>query len=145
MAYATAADLAEETSEQRLLELTDDEGGLTLEASAVQAILTDQLQDASDLIDSYISQRYVVPLSPVPDVIESVCETITLYKLYLRRETVPDSRRDAYRDAIRWLEAVAAGKVSLPGGEVVSETAGGPQSSTTGVNRIFTRDTLVNY
>lgn len=146
MAYATIAELSEETDEARLLELADDSATGTLNDPTIQAVLDDTLQDASDLIDSYIGQRYAVPLTPVPLIVESHCVGISLYRLYLRREAVPESRRLAYQDIIRWLEGVAAGRITIPGAALGEEaTVGGPQSSTAGVERIFTRTTLTNY
>lgn len=146
MAYATRAELLQETSEARLLELADDSATGTLSDPTIQATLDDQLADATALIDSYLVQRYTVPLATVPTVIEAACTTIALYTLYLRRETVPESRRTAYEDTIRWLEAVAAGRVALPSATAAATaTVGGPRSTTDGVDRIFTRTTLANY
>lgn len=69
---------------------------------------------ASGLADSYISVRYLMPLPtavPIPDSLQSRVADLWRYGMdtIAPREDV----RKRYEDAIKWLEALAKGDVSL--------------------------------
>lgn len=75
------------------------------------------IDEACAVIDGYIGRRYRLPLSlpTVPSVLTSWARAIARYKLHGDRisgEPTDPIVRD-YKDAIRFLEQVAAGKFSL--------------------------------
>lgn len=66
---------------------------------------------AENLIDAACVARYVIPLSPVDDIIKQICGDITRYYLY--DDAVPDEVRKKYELAMKMLEAIKAGKMLL--------------------------------
>lgn len=145
MPYATVDDLVEELSEEVTLELTDDADTGTLADPAVQAICSDALGDASALIDSYAGAQYVVPLAPVPAIVNKYGTLIAAYYLYLRRGVVPAAVQAAYDNAVSWLKDLAKGTV------VIGETDEQPVLQTPGARaivagpQVFTRERLLTY
>lgn len=72
------------------------------------------ISDASAEIDGYLGTRYALPLSTVPDVLLRLCCDIGLYRLAnLRSLGDLEDLRKRYEDAVRYLELVAKGTVSL--------------------------------
>jgi phage gp36-like protein len=117
MAYCTLEDLKKALPEAALEELTDDEGA----GSIQDARVTEAIAQADALIDTYLGGRYAVPLSSVPAVVRQCSVDIALYYLYKRTVegfaesiTEPNTRRTAYKDALRILEDIRSGKMGLP-------------------------------
>lgn len=77
------------------------------------------LIDAAALIDSYIGRRYLLPLSVTPQVLIPYALDIARYRLdrIRNREDV----RLRYEDAIKWLEMIAKGTLTL-GTDVLTNT-----------------------
>src|SRR5690349_14046360 len=108
MAYATLADLKLRYGETEIVRLAAEDGQVDgpTDTARVDGILS----AASAAIDSYIGRRYQTPLSPVPEVIVDACCKLARYDLANGGQSQPsDQMRDARKDAIRWLESVAAG------------------------------------
>lgn len=150
MAYSVKADILELLPESVLIQLTDDENLKEVRDSRVN----EGIEQADAVIDSYISGKYTTPVSPVPNLIKAFSVNIAIYNLYSRRvETMPEARRDRYNDAIKQLDAISKGTMTLgtaPGVTAVGEI----QINTTyDDDRIFTRElpsdgstgTLDNY
>lgn len=117
MTYATPADLINRFGEKEAIALTD----RAFTGLVDEAVLAEALDQAGAEIDGYLGGRYVLPLSPVPRILTGYCCDIARYRLCGTGGVVTtDEIRDRYKDAIRFLELAAAGKVSLggmPGGE----------------------------
>lgn len=109
MPYAGVIDLLERFGESEVIQLTDRAAPLT--GDVVEDVAEKALADASAEIDSYIGVVYTLPLPSVPDVLLRVCCDIVRYRLYDDKATDEVSRR--YKEAVRWLEQIAQGKVSL--------------------------------
>lgn len=142
MTYASKQDLIDRFTEQELIELTD----MTNVPPEVidDTKVTRALTDTDSLINSYISTRYSVPVSPVPSILNEKACAITRYKLY--RNGCPDRVTSDNKDAIAWLNMVANGSVSL------ADVATAPIAQTSGSSvktnnsrRTFTRDTLRDF
>lgn len=143
MAYCTLADIKDQIDERKLIQLTDDEGlGVVGEARVTKAIA-----DADEQIDGHIGHRHMVPMEPAPAILRKYSVDIAIYNLYARRETVPDVRADRYKDAVRFLEMVALGKISLgsldPEGNPPASDA--PEMSVDNPERAFTRGSMEGF
>ncbi len=71
------------------------------------------LADADAEVDSYLTGRYSLPLSPVPGNIARLAAAIARYRLL--GDAVTEIARKDYEDARAWLREVAAGRVQIDG------------------------------
>ncbi|MCE5334266.1 MAG: DUF1320 domain-containing protein [Desulfobacteraceae bacterium] len=143
MSYCTNEDIRNQIEEARLVQLTDDEGTGTVEEDRV----TQAIADANSEIDGYLGLRMKLPLAPVPVTLQRLAIDIAVYNLYSRREKIPEHRAERYRNAIRFLEGVVAGKISLgsadPDGNPLAPNA--PEMAKDNPERAFTRSTLTGF
>ncbi len=110
-----------------------------------EAIVTRATADADATIDAYCQGRYTVPLSPVPPKIRQVSVDIAIYNLYSRRDdTAPEIRKDRYKEAIRFLEKVAEGKIELGAATPVPTTSGNAVDIDN-EDRIFSRTKMSGF
>ena len=113
MMYCTIEDLRSQSSDEVLVRCTDDEGTGEID----QAIIDEKINDAQMEIDSYCRAQYSVPFDPVPGLIRKLTVDITLYNLISRRgldEDGPDVILvKRYRDAVKLLENLAKGIVTI--------------------------------
>lgn len=143
MPYSTLSDIKDQLDQARLIQLTDDERTGTVNESRVDKAIS----DADEEINGYVGSRYTVPLSPVPAIIRKYSVDLAIYNLYGRRDTVPEVRKDRYANAIKFLQQVALGKISLgptdpDGNPPVSDA---PEMSSDNPERIFTRDSMRGF
>lgn len=106
----------------------------------------DAVEETQGLVDGYLLKRgYKLPLATVPLILTGWARAITRYKLHPHR--VSEEKTDPivrdYRDALRFLEQVAAGKFSLGLGDSLPAAGGTPQI--TGPGRTFSMDSLRDY
>ena len=100
------------------------------------------LADASAEIDGYVGTRHPLPLDPVPAILVTACVDIAMYR------AAPGSRqskqgRQFYEDAIRLLRDIAAGRVSLGGGDPdPPAAASSPAIEISAPERVMDRDSL---
>ena len=111
MPYSNMNDLLNRISEPTLIQLADTANT----GAANTALVQSAIADADALIDSMVSPKYLVPLSPVPHVITSHSAAIAIYKLHLFRSVDPGVWKDAYQHAVDFLKLVAEGKCPLEG------------------------------
>lgn len=110
MPYCTLDDMAALLPGATLIELTDDEGSGVVD----EDIVSEAVMQADAEIDSYCGGRYGVPLSPAPELIRKLSADIAIYHLYSRRVAqMPELRKERYRGAVRMLENIARGLVTL--------------------------------
>jgi len=110
MSYSNKSDILKQLAESALIELTDDEGTGSVNDDVVNRAIADS--DAT--IEAYCARRYKIPLSSVPDKVRQVGVDIDIYNLYSRKgDVIPDLRNDRYKEAIRLLEKISEGKISL--------------------------------
>lgn len=141
MAYSQKADITDQLDEAVLIQLTDDEGIGAVNDDRVDKAIADS--DAT--INSYCKRRYSIPLSPVPDKIRQIAVDIDIYNLYSRRSDVmPETRKDRYSEAIKFLEKVNAGKLDLDGA-TLSQTNTDNSVSIEANTRVFTRDNMRGF
>lgn len=138
MAYATQTHLEDAFGADEVLQIADrDRDGLP-DAGFVDAAL----DRADSLIDGYLAGRYALPVSPVPPVLTAAACDLARYWLY--DDAAPDRVRQAFEDAMVYLQAVAAGKVllQLPAA-AAGVSAGSPDWDAP--PRLFSAETLAGY
>jgi phage gp36-like protein len=107
------------------------------------AVANECIGSAEGEINSYFAERYRTPLSAVELADTSVAAlmlgvTLDIAEYHVaRRSPQPGEEIIAqYERRIRWLELVAAGKVSIPGAvEITATTTSGTAASWTGSDR----------
>lgn len=118
MSYASVSDLEAKLSDKLLVEISAESG--TTADSAVLALV---LAEADLEIDKRIGSRFATPLTS-PAVVLSWLKNTALdlapWLLYGRRgfgtnDAIAAAARESYREAIEWLDKVAAGTIDLPG------------------------------
>lgn len=109
MTYASQQNLIDRFGEDQLIQLTDRTGTGSIDAAVVGRALADADADAE--INGYLSTRYTLPLSPVPEVLEKLACDIGRYQLF--GNTEKEIVKERYDNAVRFLKDVAAGKVTL--------------------------------
>lgn len=143
MAYCTVDDIRKQIDESKLIQLTDDENL----GNVNQARVDRAIADADREIDGYAGSRYPVPMNPVPEVLRKLAVDIAVYNLYVRREKVPEARSGQYVNAVKFLERVAMGKISLgvtdPDGNPPASNA--PEMSGENPVRAFTRSSMRGF
>ena len=109
MSYATVADVQKLIALDQLILLTDDEDNGTLVTSRVE----DALETASTTIDSYIGDRYKLPFSATQPILNVLCAQIAGYLLHVRRNEIPETWENIHKNALKMLEKINEGKISL--------------------------------
>ncbi|KAF0145108.1 MAG: mu-like prophage Flumu protein gp36 [Nitrospirae bacterium] len=145
MPYCALADIIDQVPEQKVIELTDDENTGQVNTSRVdKAIAT-----AGSIIDGYLRGRYTLPLSTVPELIKTISIDISVFKLYERRREMdmPESLTNRYKNAVKLLEQIQKGLISL-GIEAEASAAGSAGSyktNKTADDREFTKEKLKTF
>jgi phage gp36-like protein len=117
MSYAAVSDMILRFGAAEMIRLTTPQDQDMVQVNPAPALLA--LGDADDLINSYVSKRYAVPLTPVPGgnippAINRASCVLARYDLATGDGKEPsESVRLARKEVIAWLEAVAAGRVLL--------------------------------
>ena len=141
--YSTLTDIKKLIPEESIIQLTDDENT----GAVVESRVTEAIAQADAEIDSYCGGKYSVPFTVVPDIVKKISVDIAIYNLYSRRvEEIPETRTDRYKNAIRQLEGISKGTISI--GEAAEPTAadqGGTETNKTESDRIFTRGNLDGF
>lgn len=141
MGYCTQDNILERIEEAVLIQLTDDVGAGAIDDDKVDAAIA----DADATIDAYCQGRYTIPLSPVPAKIVQVGVDIAVYNLYSRSDLgMPDIRSERNKEAVRFLEKVAEGKISL-GADTPSPANTENDVDIDYNDRIFTRDKMSGF
>ncbi len=120
-------------------------------ADEALAIIQRRLQQASSLIDGYLVMRkpvpYAVPLSPVPDILATWTQWIARYLLHKDRVNT-EERTDPvvrdYKEALKFLELVRDGKLSLGANDPLPPPSSGGVEFEAPV-REFTMDTMRDF
>jgi len=143
MAYCTLDDLEKLIPEVTLIQLTDDEDTGAVNTERV----SEAIAQADSEVDGYAGTKYSVPFTTVPPVVKKCSVDIAVYNLYSRKvEEFPATRKDRYNNAIRFLEKVAKGEISLGlDPEPTAKSEGGAECNKTSDDRVFTRTTMEGF
>lgn len=104
-----------------------DEEDVAVADEAISRI-NDAITNAASIIDGYLGQRGYLPLAQDYPIVTHWCRSITRYLLNQSRQSMESTDpvvRD-YRDAIKLLEACAAGRFSLGADDALAGQTGEP-------------------
>ena len=140
MSYATQQDMVDRFGEVEVINLTDraDPPAGVIDAD----VLARALDDAADEIDAYVGNRHPLPLVSVPRVLVRVACDVTRYRLSDDCGVLTEEVEYRYKDAVRFLRDISAGRVSL------GVTAAPVQLDSPKViapPRVFTADSLSDF
>ena len=139
--YSALADILERISEKVVIQLTDDDRLGVVDQVKVDAAIT----RADREIDAWCGSRYTVPFAEPPAVIREISADLAVYHLYARKvDKIPETRVEGQKNALRLLEKISEGKVSLGVAQLppAAPAAVSGGASFTGPDRQFTRDKL---
>lgn len=127
MPYATPQDLIDQLGQREALALSDRAGAGVVDSDALARLLA----TAEDEANGHLARRYAVPLvntsgqpAAAPATLKNVVIDIARYRGTGTEIMSTEEIRNRYKDAVRWLEGVAAGTIALPG--LALAGAGGP-------------------
>lgn len=141
MAYITRADLLDKLTEQQLVQLTDD----AKQGVADEARLSAAIAEAEAEINGYVAVKYLVPVSPAPDLLKKFAKAIAVKNLWARRQRIPENARAEYDDALGQLKDVAKGLLTLGVDPAPAGSSKGSAGETFGDERIFSREKLSGF
>ncbi len=105
------------------------------------AVVARVIADADEEIDSIISVRYgdQMPFASTPNRLRAASVDISIYLLFKRRRGAPESRAQAYKDTIAFLDKVAKGNANLDVPDPTADSENGVAATTVKSDRIFSR------
>ncbi|MDI3259693.1 MAG: DUF1320 domain-containing protein [Sinobacteraceae bacterium] len=131
MAYATLQDVLDLEGEDTLYAAADRDRDGTLNAAETLAV-SDALDAGAAEMDSYIGQRFDLPLPSAPPWAKRLNIDIALYRLARSADALTNELRQRYEDAIAFLKNVATGRaglalpaIDMPAGDDTGEIKGG--------------------
>lgn len=141
MPYATQADMIERFGEREVIALADRDLDGVIDASVV----TGAIDSAGHEIEAHLSGRFSLPLSTVPELLTGICCDITRYRLCGTEVQTTDEVRDRYKDAVKMLEMIRDGKMTL-GLDATSQVVGGGDTVLIADGRrTFNKNALSDY
>ena len=143
MAYSTLDDIKKLLPEETIIQLTDDENlGVVNQGRVDEAIA-----QADAEINSYCASKYTVPFTTVPAIAKKISVDLAIYNLYSRKvDIIPETRAERYKNAIRQLEGISKGTISLGVDPApAATTEGGAETNITTSDRIFTKDSMGGF
>lgn len=137
-------------SEQDVIRLSNDD----YTATEIDIKIVNEIIDtAEDMLNSFVRGRYVVPLTPVTKLVESMVLDLAVHGLYSRRTNVaiPEPVSDAYKNTIKMLGLIQERKMHIGVDEIQSGADGAISGGVdirvnkTPDDRLFSKDTLGKY
>jgi len=140
MPYASQQDLIDRFGELEIIQLTDRDN---VPPEAIGTDVVDRaLADADALIDSYLAAHYALPLSSAPPSLVKAAADIARFYLWGDRADPKGAIRAAHDDAVRWLERLSKGLVSLEIDGASPPPAPTGDARVSGSTPVFSRDSL---
>jgi len=137
MTYAIRSDITEKYGPDALYPAADQDGSID------GAKVTQALNAAASIIDSYIGTRHMLPLPTVPETLKRVCIDIAVYEMSPDADTLTDEITARNKAAIAWLKDVSAGRASLGLASPSGRTSARPVV-VTGSEKLFSRNSMRN-
>lgn len=137
--YCTPEDIEKQVSTHTLIQLTNDNP----EQEIVDTIVCEEaLIYSSTLIDGYLRGKYTLPLNNHFPLLRIIAIDLSIYRLYSRRiyTDIPESVTQAYKNAIKTLEDLKKGIISLQTEEETGvRTSGEYRTNKTESDRLFNK------
>lgn len=143
MSYCSKTDLENAFGATLIIELTDDSGTGSADATKV----TRAIADADAVIDAHLRAHYDVPLDTTPDLIRKLSKDLAIFVLYQRRASafeIPEWMIVNHRDAMSMLGLLRKGEMDL-GVEPPPAASSAEVATTDGPDRLFTADTMEDF
>lgn len=83
----------------------------TEKAALALAKIEDAIAAAQDLVDNFLRSRYVLPLATAPSTVSEIMVRVARYTLHNERASAEIVAR--YKEAMAWLQSIAAGTMVL--------------------------------
>lgn len=139
MAYATLQDAIDLYGEDYVLVSVDRDVNGAVDDDAVTAAFA----NASSKADSYLSERYSVPVTPVPDALVECVVDLAIYRLSSGPGAgLTDEKAKRADAALAWLKDIAKGLANLAVDTDTDDAAALDEPQTSYSERLFTRTTL---
>lgn len=139
--YTSTRQLADRIGQGELIQLTNPTDPTATTINAVR--MEDAIADIEALIDAKLLPRYALPLATVPRLLSNIAADLLRARLYADR--VPESIANREKAALKLLDDIATGKLSLGLDMAAQATppADGPQFFTT--QPVFTPGSLSDF
>jgi phage gp36-like protein len=134
--YAGQQDIEDRYGADALLLVADRDG----DGQADPDVVAQAVADADAEIDAYLAARYQLPLSTVPTVLKRLAADLLMYRLATTADLLTEEKRQRYEDAVKLLDRISKGSVSLGLAAPPSSSAG--SAVRIGPDRRMTRDSL---
>jgi phage gp36-like protein len=141
MTYAVAQDMVNRFGEQEVIQLTDRANVGEID----ETVLAGGLESAVSEINTYLAERYALPLPTVPLVLRDFTCDIARYRLCGAGVVETDEIRTRYKDALKFLENVAKGVASLGLDADQQKVPPVGQPKIAADAPVFNRETLKDY
>jgi phage gp36-like protein len=142
--YCTPEDLKTQLTNNTLIQLTNDTG----EQDGIDtAVLEESLIYSSTLIDGYLRGRYTLPLNTHFPLLRIIAIDLCAYRLYSRRlvTEIPEVVLTSYKNAIKTLENLQKGVVTLESETNQQLQTGEYRSNKTFEDRVFNKRKINEY
>lgn len=138
--YCTIEDIENYLGTQPLIQLTNDNGdGLTVEP----IVCEEALIYSSTLIDGYLRGKYSLPLDTQFPLLKVLAVDLSVYRLYSRRiyTGIPDTVIEKYKNAIKTLEQLQKGIISLESNNenLLIQSSGEYHTNKTELDKLFNK------
>ena len=144
MFYCTAEDIEIQIGKESLIQLTND----NCEQNTIDTVVCEEaILYSSTLIDGYLRGRYNLPLNTQFPLLRVVAMDLSIYRLYSRRimTEIPEVVCDAYKNAIKTLENLQKGIITLETQDNQTLQNGQYRTNKTELDRLFNKGRLSEY
>ena len=144
MFYCTAEDIEIQIGKEPLIQLTND----NCEQNTIATVVCEEaILYSSTLIDGYLRGRYNLPLNTQFPLLRVVAMDLSIYRLYSRRimTEIPEVVCDAYKNAIKTLENLQKGIITLETQDNQTLQNGQYRTNKTELDRLFNKGRLSEY
>ena len=144
MFYCTAEDIEIQLGKEPLIQLTND----NCEQNTIDTVVCEEaILYSSTLIDGYLRGRYNLPLNTQFPLLRVVAMDLSTYRLYSRRimTDIPEVVCDAYKNAIKTLENLQKGVITLETENNQTLQNGEYRTNKTILDRLFNKGCLSEY
>lgn len=139
MTYCNLNDIEIQIGTNSLIQLTNDDCN---QQTVDTVVVEEALIYSSTLIDGYLRGKYSLPLNTHFPLLRVVAIDLSIYRLYSRRiyTDIPETISENYRNAIRTLEQLKKGVITLETDENTEvKTSGEYRTNKTELDRLFNK------